>query len=124
MIDEVIARPAASTGAEEFVKCSCRQARRGARLGSLDEIRNPVQNIYIKKVEKKKMFGYHNEELWNTVIKTYPNVGQFWTYGKETFLQTAGLQPGLTRPVSTANSQSAPGLAPGPAISSNQRNPT
>jgi branched-chain amino acid transport system substrate-binding protein len=54
---------------------------------SLDEMRNPVQNIYIKKVEKKKMFGYDKEELWNTVIKTYPNVGQFWTYGKETFLK-------------------------------------
>src|SRR5262249_14187439 len=25
---------------------------------SIDEMRNPVQNIYIKKVEKKKMFGY------------------------------------------------------------------
>ena len=37
-------------------------------------MRNPVQNIYIKKVEKKKMFGYDKDELWNTVIKTYPNV--------------------------------------------------
>ncbi len=48
--------------------------------------RNPIQNIYIKKVEKKKMFGYDKDELWNTVIKTYPNVSQFWTYGKEKFL--------------------------------------
>ena len=54
---------------------------------SFDDMRNPVQNIYIKKVEKKKMFGYDKDELWNTVIKTYPNVGQFWTYGKETFLK-------------------------------------
>lgn len=53
---------------------------------SLDDMRNPIQNIYIKKVEKKKMFGYPKEELWNTVIKTYPNVSQFWTYGKEKFL--------------------------------------
>jgi branched-chain amino acid transport system substrate-binding protein len=51
------------------------------------EDRNPVQNIYIKKVEKKKMFGYDKAELWNTVIKTYPNVSQYWTYGKEKFLQ-------------------------------------
>jgi len=49
--------------------------------------RNPVQNIYIKKVEKKKMFGYDKDELWNTVIKTYPAVSQFWTYGKATFLK-------------------------------------
>jgi branched-chain amino acid transport system substrate-binding protein len=53
---------------------------------SFDELRNPVQNIYIKKVEKKAMFGYDKPELWNTVIKTYPNVSQFWTYGKEKFL--------------------------------------
>jgi branched-chain amino acid transport system substrate-binding protein len=53
---------------------------------SFDDMRNPIQNIYIKKVEKKKMFGYEKDELWNTVIKTYPNVGQFGTYGKEKFL--------------------------------------
>jgi len=53
----------------------------------LDEMKNPVQNVYIKKVEKKKMFGYEKEELWNTVIKTYPNVSQFWKYGKTEFLK-------------------------------------
>jgi branched-chain amino acid transport system substrate-binding protein len=53
---------------------------------SFDENRNPIQNIYIKKVEKKKMFGYEKDELWNTVTKTYPNVSQFWTYGKDKFL--------------------------------------
>jgi len=53
----------------------------------LDEMRNPVQNIYIKKVEKKKMHGFAQDELWNTVIKTYPNVGQFWKYGKAEFLK-------------------------------------
>jgi branched-chain amino acid transport system substrate-binding protein len=52
-----------------------------------DDMRNPVQNIYIKKVEKKKMFGYEKDELWNTIIKTYPEVGQFWTYGKTEFLK-------------------------------------
>jgi branched-chain amino acid transport system substrate-binding protein len=54
---------------------------------SFDEFRNPIQNIYIKKVEKKKMFGYDKDELWNTVIKTYPAVTQFWTYGKDAFLK-------------------------------------
>ena len=54
---------------------------------AIDEMRNPVQNIYIKKVEKKKMFGYDKDELWNTVIKTYPNVGQFWQYDKAAFLK-------------------------------------
>jgi branched-chain amino acid transport system substrate-binding protein len=50
------------------------------------EDRNPVQNVYIKKVEKKQMFGYDKAELWNTVIKTYPAVSQYWTYGKAKFL--------------------------------------
>jgi branched-chain amino acid transport system substrate-binding protein len=52
-----------------------------------DDMRNPVQNIYIKKVEKKKMFGYEKDELWNTIIRTYPEVSQFWTYGKAEFLK-------------------------------------
>ena len=55
---------------------------------SFDEMRNPVQNIYIKKVEKKKMFGYDKDELWNTVIKTYPNVNQFGQFKKDEFLAT------------------------------------
>jgi branched-chain amino acid transport system substrate-binding protein len=52
-----------------------------------DDRRNPVQNIYIKKVEKKKMFGYDKEELWNTVIKTYPNIGQFGQFSEAEFLK-------------------------------------
>ena len=48
--------------------------------------KSPIQNIYIKKVEKKKMFGYDKDELWNTVIKTYPAVSTFWTYDKAKFL--------------------------------------
>src|SRR5450759_1327317 len=52
----------------------------------LDDMRNPIENVYIKKVEKMKMFGYDKDELWNTVIKTYPKVSQFWAYGKEKFL--------------------------------------
>ena len=55
---------------------------------TIDEMRNPVQNIYIKKVEKKKMFGYDKDELWNTVIKTYPNVNQFGQFKKDAFLAT------------------------------------
>jgi branched-chain amino acid transport system substrate-binding protein len=88
MIDEVMKQTRGKwPGAEEFVKLLASvkvDAVRGPV--SLDDMRNPIQNIYIKKVEKKKMFGYDKEELWNTVLKTYPNVSQFWKYGKETFL--------------------------------------
>ncbi len=65
----------------------------GIKLNSIrgpvefDEQMNPVHNIYIRQVEKKKMHGYPDEELWNTVVKTYPNVGQYWKYGKEAFLK-------------------------------------
>jgi branched-chain amino acid transport system substrate-binding protein len=48
---------------------------------SFDELGNVVGNIYIRKVEKK---GGKNV---NTVVKTYPNVSQFWTYGKDEFLK-------------------------------------
>jgi len=47
--------------------------------------KSPVQNIYIKKVEKKKMFGYDKDELWNTVIKTYPDVTTYWKYDPAKF---------------------------------------
>jgi branched-chain amino acid transport system substrate-binding protein len=88
-IDETIKKLGGKfTTPEEFVKTMASiklDAVRGPV--SMDEMRNPIQNIYIKKVEKKKMFGYDKAELWNTVIKTYPNVSQFWTYGKDTFLK-------------------------------------
>jgi len=89
MIDEAIKKSGGKyPGAEEFIKTMLAlkiDAVRGPV--SFDDMRNPVQNIYIKKVEKKKMFGYDKDELWNTVIKTYPDVSQFWTYGKEAFLK-------------------------------------
>jgi branched-chain amino acid transport system substrate-binding protein len=47
--------------------------------------KSPIQNIYIKKVEKKMMFGYDKDELWNTVLKTYTNVSTYWTYDPAKF---------------------------------------
>ena len=47
----------------------------------LDAHGNPIQNIYIRKVEKK------DGELWNTVVYTYPAVSQFWKYQPEEFLK-------------------------------------
>lgn len=42
---------------------------------------NPVENIYVRKVEKV------NGKLQNTVVHTFPSVSQFWTYGAEKFLK-------------------------------------
>ena len=74
-------------GPEAFIKLMA-SIKLNAPRGpiELDDMRNPIENVYIKKVEKKKMFGYEKDELWNTVIKTYPKVSQFWTYGKDKFL--------------------------------------
>ena len=75
-------------GTEEFIKLFA-----DIRLDSirgpvrLDEQLNPVHKIYIRQVTKTTKFGYPKAELWNTVIKTYDNVGQYWTYDKETFLK-------------------------------------
>lgn len=89
MIHEVMKQTGGKwPGTEEFVKLIAAvkvDAVRGPVR--LDDMRNPVHNIYIKKVERKKMFGYDKDELWNTVIKTYPNVSQFWKYSKAEFLK-------------------------------------
>jgi len=88
-IDETIAKSNGKyPGPVEFIKTMASitlDAPRGpVKLDA--STKSPVENIYIKKVEKKKMFGYDKEELWNTVIKTYPAVSQFWTYDKAKFL--------------------------------------
>ena len=89
MIDDVMKETKGKwPGNEQFIKLMSAlkvDAPRGPV--SFDDMRNPVQNIYIKKVERKKMFGYDKDELWNTVIKTYPAVSQFGQYTKAEFLK-------------------------------------
>src|SRR3546814_229096 len=89
MIDEIITESNGKyPGAEAFIKAIVGRkfdTVRGPVV--IDEMRNPVQNIYIKKVEKKKMFGYEEDELWNTVIKTYQDVGQFGQFETEALLK-------------------------------------
>jgi len=46
-----------------------------------DEFGNAIGNVYIRKVTKS------DGRLVNSVIKTYPDVTQFWTYDKTAFLQ-------------------------------------
>jgi len=47
----------------------------------MDDLGNPVENVYVRKVERV------GGKLQNTVIQTYPNVSQFWTYKQEDFLK-------------------------------------
>ena len=47
---------------------------------SIDRWGNPVQNIYIRRVEKV------GGKLQNSVLATFPAVSQFWTYDPEKYL--------------------------------------
>jgi branched-chain amino acid transport system substrate-binding protein len=46
-----------------------------------DDYGNPIENVYIRKVERV------NGELQNTVIRTFPNVSQFWKYTPADYLK-------------------------------------
>src|SRR5215470_2403319 len=45
-----------------------------------DQYGNVVGDVFIRKCERK------GRELVNTIIKTYPNISQFWTYNEKDFL--------------------------------------
>ena len=45
-----------------------------------DQYGNVVGDVFIRRCERK------GGQLVNTVIKTYPNVSQFWTYNEKEFL--------------------------------------
>ena len=47
----------------------------------VDDFGNPIQNIYIRKVERV------NGKLQNTVIATYPGVSQFWKYKPDEYMK-------------------------------------
>jgi branched-chain amino acid transport system substrate-binding protein len=47
----------------------------------VDEFGNAIGDVYIRKVTRR------DGRLVNSVIKTYPDVSQFWTYDKTAFLK-------------------------------------
>jgi branched-chain amino acid transport system substrate-binding protein len=47
----------------------------------VDDFGNPIQNVYIRKVERV------GGKLQNTVIATYPTVGQFWKYKPDEYMK-------------------------------------
>ena len=52
----------------------------------LDEYDNPVQNVYISKIQKIK-HPVLGDVLTNVPVKTYEGVSQFWTWKPEEFLK-------------------------------------
>jgi branched-chain amino acid transport system substrate-binding protein len=89
MIDEAMKQNGGKfPGAEKFIQTMLGLTIDAARGPvAFDDMRNPVENVYIRKVEKTTLFGDPKPQLWNVVIKTYPNVSQFWTYGQDAFLK-------------------------------------
>jgi len=64
--------------AEDLHKVSLKDSPRGPF--HFDQFGNVVGTVFIRNCERK------NGKLVNTVIKTYPNVSQFWTYDPKKFL--------------------------------------
>jgi branched-chain amino acid transport system substrate-binding protein len=60
-------------------KVELRETPRGPL--AVDAYGNPVQNIYVRRVERV------GGKLQNTVIHTFPKVGQFWKYNAEEYLK-------------------------------------
>jgi branched-chain amino acid transport system substrate-binding protein len=91
---QVIEAALAKTGGKIDDKKAFMEAIRGISLTDtprgpfhFDSYGNAVGPVFIRKCERK------NGKLVNTVIKTYPEVSQFWTYDPKTFLS----QPVYTR---------------------------
>jgi len=70
--------------AEKFLAALRRVDLSDAPRGPMkfDDFGNPVQNIYVRKVERK------DGRLQNTIIHTFPSVSQFWTYRADEFLKS------------------------------------
>jgi len=62
-----------------------------------DHLGNVVGDVFIRRCERR------DGKLVNAIIKRYPDVGQFWTYGEEAF---------LTKPVYTRDYPPAKNLEP------------
>jgi branched-chain amino acid transport system substrate-binding protein len=85
---EVLEHAVKAIGGKVEDKNAFIKALRGAKLTDtlrgpvrFDEFGNVIGNAYIRKVEKK------DGRYVNAVIKTYPDVSQFWTYNKDEFLK-------------------------------------
>ena len=72
-------KPLDKKGLMDAIRSSNADTVRG--IVKFDEFGNVVGNAYIRKVTRK------DGRLVNSVIKTYPDVSQFWTYDKAAFLK-------------------------------------
>ncbi|MGA6968990.1 MAG: hypothetical protein WBZ51_35870 [Xanthobacteraceae bacterium] len=80
-------RPLKATGGNTDDAAAFLKAMHDVRLSRgpigpvrLDEYGTPILDIYIRKVARV------NGKLANTILKTYPQVSQFWTYDPAQFV--------------------------------------
>ena len=83
IIEEALKTTGGDAAGEPFLK-----ALHGVRLTHgpigpvrLDDYGTPVLDIYIRKVERR------DGKLVNAILKTYPQVSQFWTYEPKKFIE-------------------------------------
>ncbi|MBV8602561.1 MAG: penicillin-binding protein activator [Candidatus Eremiobacteraeota bacterium] len=59
----------------------------------LDAYGCPIENVYIRKVVPTSGDAAKYAKTWNIVLKTYPNVSQFWTYNPAQYLKQPVYSP-------------------------------
>jgi len=59
----------------------------------LDRYNAPIENVYIRKVVATSGPFARYAKTWNVVVKTYPNVSQFWTYKPADYLKQPSYSP-------------------------------
>ncbi|MBV8151664.1 MAG: penicillin-binding protein activator [Candidatus Eremiobacteraeota bacterium] len=59
----------------------------------LDGYGCPVENVYIRKVVSTSGAESKYAKTWNVVLKTYPNVSQFWTFKPAEYLKQPVYSP-------------------------------
>jgi branched-chain amino acid transport system substrate-binding protein len=83
---EVLEAALKAIGGHAEDKAALMKALRATRIDTVrgpvhfDELGNVVGSVYIRKVERL------DGRLMNAIIKTYPDVSQFWTYPEKEFL--------------------------------------
>jgi branched-chain amino acid transport system substrate-binding protein len=53
----------------------------------LDAYGAPVENVYVREVERVPAKYAAYAKVWNVVVQTYPGVSQFWTYDPKQYLK-------------------------------------
>jgi branched-chain amino acid transport system substrate-binding protein len=89
IIEEALKSTGSNTDAATFLKAMHDVRLTHGPIGPirLDEYGTPILDIYIRKVARV------NGKLVNTILKTYPQVSQFWTYDPIQFVR----QPTFSR---------------------------